>query len=167
MNLNLQQSMERLSALLGVWKGKGRGEFPTIETFDYSETLVVKLAPNEGFLIYEQSTDLIDEEDHPIRKSHWETGILRPLENGWIELACVQGSGRVEVLHGKFGEQDSAIGGFTLSFESVLVGNDKRVRCSSRDWILTGQHLTYEMKMGTTNVTEPTRHLKARLVGQS
>ena len=57
------------------------------------------------FLPYEQRTDLIGEGGRVIHNSHWEAGILKPREDGSIELVCVQGTGRIEILRGKCLEQ--------------------------------------------------------------
>lgn len=160
---NVEVALDMLAPLLGVWKGQGKGGYPTIDEFAYSETLRFLRDPGAPYLTYEQKTDLIDPEGRPIRKSHWEAGILRPLADGSIELACVQGSGRVEILRGKFLTVESPSEGLSLQFQSELIGNDERVRSSSREWFLTGRHFKYVMKMATSSVEEPTLHVEANL----
>ncbi|HEX6306343.1 MAG TPA: FABP family protein [Anaerolineales bacterium] len=160
----VQVTLDRLAPLLGEWTGRGRGGFPTLEEFDYLETLRVHRDQDATYLTYEQNTELIDADGRSMRKSHWEAGVIRPLEDGSIELACVHGSGRVEVLRGKFLAQESQPGRFFLRFESALIGNDARVRISSREWNLSGKHFTYMMKMATMNVGALTNHLEATLI---
>jgi hypothetical protein len=159
----VQITLEKLSPLLGIWKGRGRGGYPTLEGFDYSETMRVHRERGSPFFSYEQTTELIDLEGHSIRKSHWEAGVLRPLEDGRIELACVQGSGRVEVLKGHFLPKESIPGRLSLRFESVLIGNDEKVRSTSREWSLTGDQFTYVMQMATAEVEELSWHLETTL----
>ena len=106
----IQETLGRLAPLIGQWTGRGRGGFPTLEGFDYAETLGVYRDQDAPYLTYEQGTELVDPQGRSIRKSHWEAGVLRPLEDGSIELACVQGSGRVEVLRGKLLAQASQSG---------------------------------------------------------
>jgi hypothetical protein len=160
----VQATLNRLIPFIGEWEGLGRGGYPTLDDFVYSETFRVLHDQGAAYLTYEQRTELVDSDGFPIRKSHWEAGVLRPLEDGSVELACVQGSGRVEVLRGEFLMQESRPGGVSLRFQSEFIGNDERVSSSSRDWHLTGDHLSYVMKMATTRVGEPTRHLEANLV---
>lgn len=159
----IQIILQRLAPLVGEWIGRGRGGYPTIEGFDYAETFLVHHDPNDTYFTYEQHTELIDPDGRPIRKSHWEAGVIRPMEDGSVELACVQSGGRVEVLRGRFLEQESQAGKFSLSFQSGHIGNDERVIRSSRDWRLSGNHFEYEMSMATTKVGEQTRHLEANL----
>jgi hypothetical protein len=78
----VQEALIRLTPLLGVWKGRGRGGYPTLPGFEYAETLRFNREENAAFLTYEQNTELIDAEGQVIRKSHWEAGVLRPLEDG-------------------------------------------------------------------------------------
>lgn len=159
----VRATLDLLTPFLGTWKGHGRGGYPTLDAFEYSETLRVYQVPGAYFLAYEQSTDLVDPAGHPIRGSHWESGILRPLEDGSIELACVQGSGRVEVLRGTSLINESYPGLISLQFQSQHVGNDERVGRTSREWFLTDNHLSYIMKMTTTRVEALTLHLEASL----
>jgi hypothetical protein len=158
-----QAILEALTSLLGTWKGQGKGMFPTLEDFEYSETLQIRRDPGASFLTYQQDTELIDAQGNPSRKSHWEAGVLRPQENGSIELACVQGSGRVEVLQGKLLVKQSLPGTIGLQFESKLIGNDERVKAAIREWTLSGNQLKYVMKMSTSRVDELSLHLEANL----
>lgn len=162
-DLVVRDILERLSQLLGVWCGRGRGGYPTIAGFDYVETFRVHRDGDAQYLTYEQSTELIDLDGNPIRKSHWEAGVLRPLDDGSIELACVQGSGRLEVLRGELITDESLIDGFSLRFQSVLIGNDSKVRSTSREWHVTGARFNYVMSMASSVVENPARHLEADL----
>lgn len=162
-NSSIQATLDRIDSLRGDWTGRGKGGFPTIARFEYLESFRIQRTQDAPFLTYEQHTELIDAQGKVIRSSHWEAGILRPKEDGSIELACVQGSGRVEVLHGKLLYSESQPDRITLSFKSNMIGNDDRVISSSRIWKLSGDRLSYIMKMETTNVTETKQHLEANL----
>ena len=76
--------MERLRLLSGTWVGEGAGDFPSIEAFRYRETLRFELDESYPLLHYEQRTWRdIDGEEGP---SHWETGFLRFLGEGRVEM---------------------------------------------------------------------------------
>ena len=159
----VQATLSILTPLLGVWMGHGKGMFPTLDAFDYFETFRVQRDPGASFFTYEQNTELIDLQGRSIRKSHWEAGVLRPLDNGSLELACVQGSGRVEILRGIFLTKDTPAETITLHLQSVHIGNDERVKSTSREWSLSDNHLKYVMKMATSRVEEFSLHLEANL----
>jgi hypothetical protein len=160
----VQVTLGILTPLLGVWTGRGKGLFPTLDAFDYFETFRVQRDPGAPFFTYEQNTELIDPQGRSIRKSHWEAGVLRPLGDGRLELACVQGSGRVEILRGMFLTKETPDETITLRFQSELIGNDERVKSTSREWVLTGNRLRYIMKMATSRVEELSLHLEANLI---
>ena len=160
----VQETLERLTPLLGVWKGRGRGDFPTIDTFDYRESLTIRRDGDAPFLTYEQSTELIDPESRSIRRSHWEAGLLRPLEDGGIEITCVQSDGRIEVLRGGEVASETLPGMLTLRFHSEHIANDERMRSSLREWSVTDTSLSYILKMATSMVEEPALHLHANLL---
>ncbi len=158
-----QLALERLALLAGVWAGRGRGSYPTIESFEYIETFRISHEPGTAYLTYEQRTELIDADGRPIRRSHWEAGLIRPKEDGSVELVCVQSSGRVEILRGSLQDLEPPPGEFSLSFESEIIENDGRALHSSRVWRLAGNLLEYEMSMQTTNVGELTFHVGSQL----
>jgi hypothetical protein len=159
----VQATLGILTPLLGVWTGQGKGLFPTLDAFDYFETFRLQRDPGAPYFTYEQKTELIDPEGRSIRKSHWEAGVLRLLDDGRLELACVQGSGRVEILRGKLFMKESHPEMMVLAFQSKIIGNDKRVKSTSREWTLTQNHLKYFMKMATSRVEELSLHLEANL----
>lgn len=156
--------LEKLKLLVGIWKGSGEGDYPTILPFAYQEIFSVKLDPDGRFLTYEQDTKLIDLQGRPLRSSHWETGILKPHSDGILELACVQGDGRLEVLHGEFTSDPANETAFDIHFRSMVVANDERVRHSVRVWSVTDQRFNYTMSMWTTSVEQMTLHLEATLI---
>ena len=84
----------RLEPLIGRWAGRGEGRYPTIEPFRYRETLRFAPAPSYPLVHYEQRTVLIPG-DEP---SHWESGFIRPVEGGTIEVVTPSGTGSKSLL---------------------------------------------------------------------
>src|SRR5258706_15654472 len=84
--------------LEGIWSGEGRGEFPTVTSFDYRETLTFTRR-DEKILAYEQRTQKLYDGQTEWLESHWENGFIRILDNSELELTSAQ-IGRVEVLAG-------------------------------------------------------------------
>ena len=156
-----ESQLKHLLPLVGTWVGQGHGEFPTIESFDYRETLSFRHRAGTSYLTYEQTTDLIDAAGAP-SPSHWEAGIICPQEDGSLILSSTHDSTRVEVLRGKFDPTEWPAR-FTMKFESVLHGNDPRLAASSREYSLNGAELRYVVRMATQKTPDLTIHLRALL----
>src|SRR5574342_181489 len=93
-------NQDLLRTLIGEWSGTGRGEFPTIEPFEYLETLWFA-GDHRPFLHYEEKTKRRNVGLTDYIPSHWESGFIRLLPpNGEVELVNTQGSGRLERLAG-------------------------------------------------------------------
>jgi len=145
--------------LEGRWLGEGKGGFPTVESFDYSETLIFERR-DENSLFYMQRTEKRMDGKAESVTSHWESGFIRVLMSGELELANVQSGGRGEILIGKIERMAQKI---RLDFRSKLLTNDERMVASARTFEIDGDTLRYEMTMHTTRVDKLTRHLVARL----
>lgn len=83
-----------LAFLVGTWRGRGHGVYPTIEDFDYLEEITILPGP-KAFLAYVQRTRSAAT-DEPM---HAETGYFR-LVDGSPELVVAQPTGIVEVHRG-------------------------------------------------------------------
>lgn len=151
--------MNRLLSLLGTWQGTGHGEYPTITSFDYTETLTFQANQDQDVIQYVQRTWRKDTDGQTI-DSHWESGFIRQLDDGSIEIANVHNSGRMELLVGKISHNDDAL---ELALQSVRLINDMRMKASSRVWRWTADKLAYDMHMATTNNPELSIHLRAEL----
>ena len=147
-----------LSILEGTWRGEGRGQFPGVTSFNYRETLTFT-RPEENSLLYEQKTQKLYDGQTEYLPSHAETGSIRILENGELELDSAQ-AGRNEVLIGSI-EPVGAM--FRIHFVSKSITNDPRMISSARTFELEGDTLRYEMGMHTTKVEQLTPHLKIAL----
>jgi hypothetical protein len=148
-----------LHLLVGAWTGTGRGEFPTIEPFEYLETLSFS-SDGRPFLHYEQKTKRRRAEQAEYVSSHWESGFIRLLLNGQVELTSAQSGGRLEMLIGSLEETPV---GLILRLQSTAFLNDPRMLETSRTIILEGDTLYYTLNMHTTAVPGDALHVEARL----
>ena len=139
--------IKKLSVLHGSWKGKGEGKFPTIDSFKYEEHLHFEVNLAYPLIHYEQKTILLSTQE----PSHWESGFIRVLDEGIIEISNSQESGRVEVLQGKMSKISDI--GYQLGFTSIALANDPRLVKTSREFEVTGNTLECHQSM-TTNTTQ-------------
>ena len=153
MSLPLHPAVEAFAALLGTWSGRGHGEYPTIQPFDYDETVSFGHV-GKPFLAYAQRTMAVDDG----RPLHAEVGYLRSPAAGRVELVLAHPTGVTEVQEGTFD-------GATLSLSSSAVGTTasaKPVAALTRELMLDGDELRYTLAMAA--VGQPlTHHLAARL----
>lgn len=155
------RTMARLAVLCGSWSGRGSGNYPTIDRFDYEETTRFELDSSYPLIHYEQRTRLL-----PGREpSHWESGFIRVLDDGSIEISNSQESGRVEVLRGRLDEAESSPGKLRVALDSVVLDHDPRLHRTRRVLCVDGNRLTYEVHMATHTTPEPRlqKHLEAIL----
>lgn len=154
MNNQFTTGTQVLDLLEGTWQGEGRGEFPGVTSFGYRETLVFTRR-DERILAYQQRTQKLYDGQTEYLQSHWESGFIRLLESGDLELTSAQ-IGRTEVLIGKIETQDALT---RIHFTSKTITNDPRMISSARTFELAVDTLRYQMEMHTTKVGESTPHL--------
>ena len=148
-----------LYLLAGEWSGTGRGEFPTIEPFEYLETLSFS-GDQRPFLHYEQKAKRRNAGQTDYLPSHWESGFVRLLPNGDVELVNAQAGGRLERLTGSLEWIEA---GLSLRLRSTAFLNDSRMVETSRTITVEGDHMHYTQTMHTTGVPGPAHHVEARL----
>lgn len=146
-------SLDRLAFLLGTWRGRGRGDYPTIDPFTYAEEVVFGSVPGKPFVTYVQRTRGSD--DRPL---HAESGYVRSPEPGVAELVVAQPTGIAEVHAG-------TLDGTTLELRSVgvlLTPTAKQVHSVSRAIAVDGDVLRYRLDMAAVG-QEHQFHLEAEL----
>lgn len=151
-----------LDALAGEWVGHGRGEYPTLDAFDYRESLRIERHETDPLVRYDQRTWRAGADGET--PSHWETGFLRFLGKGRIDIADAQSGGRAERLTGTAWVEEGVDGPtWELELAADAYPGDLMMRASERRWRLHGDALEYEMRMATSRVPELQLHLRCHL----
>jgi hypothetical protein len=89
-----------LAFLLGRWEGRGHGNYPTIEAFEFGQEVIFS-HNGKPFLYYTSRSYLLDEEGTAVRPLAMETGFWRPQPDGGLEVVLVHPTGIAEVWYGK------------------------------------------------------------------
>ena len=143
--------------LLGTWSGTGRGGYAEMRSFTYREEMRVWHA-GKAFLAFEQRTWETGDSDMKGREIHGESGFLRCLEDGALELIVAMAPGHGEVSTGH-------VEGLRITLESVGVLDTPSaagVSAVKRAWWLENDALRYDLEMSALD--QPMAwHLSAEL----
>ena len=93
----LHPACEPLAALLGVWQGRGRGDYPTIEPFEYFEEISFAHIGKPVFIYSQKTRDA--QTNQPL---HGESGYWRPVAPGSLEVVLAHVTGVTEITEGSF-----------------------------------------------------------------
>jgi hypothetical protein len=148
---DLHPGVTALAPLLGTWAGKGAGEYPTIEPFEYLEEVTFGHV-GKPFLSYGQKTKAVDDG----RPLHAETGYLRMPAPGRVELILAHPTGITEILEGTLSVTGSSIDMELTATTIGLSASAKEVATLERSLHIVGDQLTYTMRMGA--VGQPLQH---------
>ena len=132
------EQLEPLAFLLGTWRGSGRGVYPTIEDFVYEEEAVFTHT-GRPFLVYLQKTWHPDDG----RPMHAESGIVRMLPDGRVEMVISHAFGIAEISEG-------TLTGSTLEVTSSSLASTataKTVEAVSRRMEVSGDEQQYSIDM--------------------
>ena len=149
----LHDACRSLEFLLGTWRGRGKGVYPTIDDFEYFEEVRFTHI-GKPFLAYSQSTRAVDDG----RPLHGECGFWRPQQGGRIEIVLAHPFGATEILEGE-------LSGTRIDVRSTSIvptSTAKSIEGSFRTFELKGDVLVYEMGMATAG-QEMQNHLTAEL----
>lgn len=94
--MDIHPDVEQVGFILGRWEGRGTGDYPTIESFEYLETVWFEAGPGKPWVAYRQATkDAATGE--PL---HAEFGYVRVLPAHRLEMVIAQPTGITEVHTG-------------------------------------------------------------------
>ncbi|MDA8148465.1 MAG: FABP family protein [Actinomycetota bacterium] len=161
---HLHPDLDPLRDLVGTWSGRGHGEYPTIDPFDYEETVTFGHG-GKAFLVYLQRTF----DPGSGRPMHTETGYVRVPAPGTVELVVAQPTGIVEVAEGRLTTGVGVSG--TPGAGSVRLrttataktATAKTVDAIERDLDWDGDSLVTVVRMAAVGVPM-THHLRSELV---
>ncbi|MGC4877164.1 FABP family protein [Micromonospora sp. DT43] len=74
----LHPALDGLLPYIGLWRGRGKGGFPTIDDFDYAQEIRIS-HDGRPFLHYESRAWILDEQSRPVRPAGREVGWWRPV----------------------------------------------------------------------------------------
>ena len=149
-----------LHTLAGEWIGTGRGEYPTIEPVEYTDSIRFLIDETRPRLFYEQQAHFRPIGATEATGLHWEAGFLRVVSDSQVEVSNAQNNGRTEVLHGSCEQTPT---GMIIRLESAFFGNDPRMLATTRVITVDGDAFHYIMEMNITSVNRLAMHLEATL----
>lgn len=138
--------------MLGTWSGPGRGEYPTIQSFTYLETVTFGHV-GKPFLAYTQRTRSSAVPPLPL---HAESGYWRFPAPGRVEIVLAHPTGVVEVEEGTIDLSGGVVTIETASSTIAATATAKDITALTRSFVFDGDSLSYEVSMAA--VGQPLQH---------
>ncbi|MGI5145912.1 FABP family protein [Plantactinospora sp. CA-294935] len=161
---DLHPALLGLLPYVGLWRGRGRGGFPSIEDFDYAQEIRIT-HDGRPFLHYESRAWILDEQSRPVRPAGREVGWWRAVLDAdgkgtdELEVMLATPTGVMELYLGK------------VTGTRVEIATDAVLRTSTAKEVTAGHRLfgivegalLYAQEMAA--VGHPlSPHLSARLI---
>lgn len=147
----MHQLIEPYEFLIGTWEGHGRGSYPTIDDFQYAETVTFMALPGKPFLRYEQKT--ANPQGVPM---HTEVGYFRPHEGGHIEFTLAQPTGQTELLEGTATTNDDGSITIVLGYSELHNATTaKRVEQTTRHYVFNSNRTAFHHEFNMAAVGQP------------
>ncbi|MFD5702752.1 FABP family protein [Streptomyces lasiicapitis] len=144
--------------LLGTWRGRGRGEYPTLaEDFTYAQEVTFS-HDGRPFLRYEARAWLLGADEAPLRPSARESGWWRLQPDGRVEALITQPTGIAEVLVGRADGDTVDL----ATHEVARTPTAKEVDGTRRRYTLADDTLTYVHDLAAVGQVLQ-HHLRAEL----
>jgi hypothetical protein len=140
-----------LARLIGTWTGTGEGHYPTIEPFRYREEASYGHV-GKPFVAYRHATVNLGTG----LPAHAESGYLRAVAPGRVELVLVHPTGIVEVSTGDVLDEPDGLALHVLTSTVLTTPTAKEVTQVERRITVTGDHLRYQVAMAA--VGQPLQH---------
>jgi len=97
----LHPDLNPLAWMVGTWRGKGRGEYPTIPGFEFASEVVFN-HDGRNFLNYFSRSWILDAEGEIVRPGASEVGFWRVKPNNVLEVLISHSTGITEGWVGTF-----------------------------------------------------------------
>ena len=97
----LHPDLNPLAWLVGTWRGKGRGDYPGTEPFEFEQEVTFS-HDGRPFLTYFSRTWIIDEKGEILKTSASETGFWRVKPKNQLEVILAHSTGIAEGWVGIF-----------------------------------------------------------------
>lgn len=158
----LHPNLAPVAALLGTWTGRGVGEYPTIDRFEYAESVTFTHV-GKPFLAYTQRTRSLGSGHAPPQPMHAESGYWRFPAPGRVEAVLSHPTGVVEIEEGTVSvELDGSVVIELLTTTVALTSTAKDVSALQRRFRVHGDTLDYSLAMAAVGVPLQ-HHLRATL----
>jgi hypothetical protein len=156
---DLHPALLGLLPFVGVWRGRGQGGYPTLDSdFEYAQEVRFS-HDGRPFLAYESRAWIVAPDGTPVRPAAREVGWWRPVQGGdEIEVLLTHPTGFLELYLG-------TVDGTRVEMATdavVRTAGAKEVRSGHRLYGIVDGALLYAYDMASVG-QPPTPHLSARL----